>query len=111
MDPILTSYVVGITTNAVFEATIRIKEAQDGHRAEAEIGSTRPQIELARFGKKYQRDYEFLSQLLDEGRLDQAELYGTKLISDIEVDCEHLRPHFTAAVLTLRAHARKKGQA
>ena len=84
-------------------------DAQSGERPSGDLsalGSTRPHIELARFGEKYKRDYEFLSELLDEGRLDQAELYGTKLIADIEVDQEHLQPHFNAAVLTLRAHAR-----
>lgn len=70
------------------------------------LGNLRPQFDPARFGDKYRRDYEFLSQLLDKGQLDQAEPYATKLIGDIEIDREHLQPQFKAAVLTLRAHAR-----
>ena len=70
------------------------------------LGSLRPHIDLSVFDAKYRRDYGFVSELLDNGQLNEADLCATRLIADIEIDREHLQPQFKAAVLTLRAHAR-----
>lgn len=64
------------------------------------------QVPLAVIQDRYQRDYEYVANLLENGQYSQVEIAASHLLEQIRIDREHLESNLTAGVFTFRATSR-----